>query len=412
MPCKCRPVAALFNPAASQANVGHRSADLNARRTRNPAFRGLACVMYYLSCDTQASANESHRMESPVLTGTVAPSSGASRVTSQIRLADGSTFLAARSISILDAALQAQLTLDHSCRSGRCGACKTQVISGKTRLLPALKAELAIAPDEARDGWILTCAREALTDTELSAEAVPGPPSPAPRTLPCRIDTVERVAPDVLRVRLRLPPNAAFTYRPGQSIDLIGPGGLKRPYSIANDDPADPHIELHIRRVAGGAMSAYWFDRAQPHDLLRLHGPRGSFVLRDVAGQDLVLLATGTGYAPIRSLLGQIRRLPADQQPARVRMFWGARQVHELYESPQASGLDWQFVPLISGAEPAWTGARGHVQHSLLEHGFEASRCVVYACGSPAMVDGARALLAAKYLSKRRFHFDAFVAAT
>ena len=350
-------------------------------------------------------------MESPVLTGIAAPLATPSQVP-HVRLADGSRFPAARRISILDAALQAGLTLDHSCRTGRCGACKTQVISGKTLLLQPLQAELAIAPDEAREGWILTCAREALTDTELSAEAIPGPPPPAPRTLPCRVESLERIAPDVLRVRLRLPPNAAFSYRPGQSIDLIAPGGLKRPYSIASDDPADPHIELHVRGVAGGAMSTYWFDHAQPNDLLRLHGPLGSFALRDVAGQDLVLLATGTGYAPIRSLLGQIRRLATDQQPARVRLFWGARQTQDLYESPQASGPGWLFVPVISGAQAAWTGARGHVQQALLAQGFGAARCVVYACGSPAMVDSARALLTARALSPRRFHFDAFVAAT
>ena len=142
-------------------------------------------------------------MESPVLTGIAAPLATPSQVLQvpHVRLADGSRFPAARRISILDAALQARLTLDHSCRTGRCGACKTQVISGHTQ---PLRAELAIAPAEARDGWILTCAREALTDTELSAEAIPGPPPPTPRTLPCRVESLERAAPDVLRVRLEV----------------------------------------------------------------------------------------------------------------------------------------------------------------------------------------------------------------
>jgi CDP-4-dehydro-6-deoxyglucose reductase len=329
-----------------------------------------------------------------------------------IHLANDKTFDAAAGVSVLDAARQAGLVLEHSCRSGRCGSCKARLLGGR---VTALKPDLALSAAEREAGWALTCISAAASDLELDIEDLGLPADLTARTLPCRIDSIERLAADIAVVRLRLPPTAALRWLAGQYVDVIGPGGVRRSYSIANDAAADPaKLELHVRRVEGGVLSDYWFGRAQSNDLLRLHGPLGTFFLRDTAGLHLVLLATGTGIAPIKALLGELALRPAAQQPRSVALWWGNRHAADLYWSPDTvlrgeAEPALAYTPVLSRADAAWTGARGHVQQVLLQRPYPWAETVVYACGSPAMIDGARAALTAAGLPARRFLSDAFV---
>jgi CDP-4-dehydro-6-deoxyglucose reductase len=218
-----------------------------------------------------------------------------------ITLSNGKSFEAGADEALLPAALRAGLAVAHSCRNGRCGSCKAQLSQGETQqLLP----EAALSAEERAAGWLLTCARSACSDLHLQLDLHDGPPLPPARTLPSRIDALQRLAPDVLQVWLRLPPQQALNFLPGQHLDLIAPGGQRRAYSIANAPRADGRLELHIRRVPGGALSTWWFEQAQANDLVRLHGPQGSLVMGDVAGRPLLLLATGL---PARKQLGERR---------------------------------------------------------------------------------------------------------
>ena len=229
------------------------------------------------------------------------------------------------------------------------------------------------------------------------------------RTWPCRIKTLQRLTANVLKVVLRLPPGAGLGYYPGQYIDVIGPGGLRRSYSVANAASKDKLIELHVRQVDGGAMSAYWFEKAKVNDLLRLHGPQGTFFLRDLTGADLVFLATGTGIAPVKAMLEGLRALPISDQPASTTVYWGGRTSEDIYWKPDVSELQIDFVPVLSRADADWGGARGYVQEALLAGGLDTSRSLVYACGSDAMIRSARAQLKVEGLLDKRFHSDAFV---
>lgn len=324
-----------------------------------------------------------------------------------VRLANGRTFDAPAGTNVLEAARLAGLVLEHSCRVGRCRSCAVRVRSGRLR---DLAPDLSLSADERADGWALACIAEATSDVELEAEDLGLPVDLVPRTWPCRVDALDAVAPDVLAVRLRLPPTAAWRHLPGQYLETIGPGGVRRAYSIAHDPtaPAD-RLVLHVRRVDGGAMSRFWFDAARPNDLLRLHGPLGTFVLRDVAGLHLVLLATGTGIAPITALLRQVAGLQDAERPASVTLFWGNRTEADLYWSPSLDdGV--RFVPVLSRADASWRGERGHVQDALARAGFDPAGSAVYACGLPAMIDEARARLVAAGLPVHRFRADAFVA--
>ncbi|MBO9688653.1 FAD-binding oxidoreductase [Roseateles chitosanitabidus] len=322
-----------------------------------------------------------------------------------VTISSGKTFEAQSSESLLDAALRQGVVLDYSCRTGRCSSCKGRVRSGET---VAAHDELGLSAEDKAHGFILTCVRQACGPVELEIDDLGDVVLPEAKTLPCRIQSIERLSHDVVRVMLRLPPTSALDFLPGQYIDVIGAEGLRRSYSIANAPRADKQIELHIREVADGAMSRYWFQQAKANDLLRLRGPLGTFFLRGQAGKDLVLLATGTGIAPVKAILEGMSALAQDAPPRSVTVYWGGRHREDLYwQPPEQPGV--RFVPVLSRADEAWTGARGHVQDVMLrEHPYLADT-LVYACGSDAMIHGAQARLHAAGLPERQFHSDAFV---
>ena len=323
---------------------------------------------------------------------------------SQITLSNGKSFAAAHGATILDAGLRAGVSLAYSCRTGRCGTCRGRVDAGETR---ALHDETGLTAAEREDGWILTCVRTPTTDVTIEADDLGAVPLAAARTLACRIQALDALAPDVLRVTLRLPPTATLDYRPGQYIDVIGHGGLRRSYSIANAPAADRRLELHVGRVDGGAMSDYWFGAARVDDLLRLHGPLGTFFLREPDDVDLVFLATGTGIAPVKAILEDLGRRPDAGQPRSVRVYFGGRRPADLYWTPDAGTA--RFVPVLSRADAAWGGARGHVQDALLADMPDLAQAAVYACGSDAMIHDAHAATARAGLPANRFLSDAFV---
>ena len=324
-----------------------------------------------------------------------------------ITLNSGAAFHAETSISILDAAATASHLIPYSCRSGRCSTCKCKLIAGETT---ALADETGLTSQEQAEGWILSCVRTATTDVVIQADTLDDVRLPQVRTLPCRIQQLERPAPDVLRVRLRLPPDTALEALPGQYIEIIGSGGLRRSYSLAGTCATGKPLELHVRAMDAGAMSTYWFGHARENDLLRLHGPLGTFLLRDTGGRDLYFLATGTGIAPILALLESLPTLAAAEQPRSVTVLWGGRTPQDLYQDlTNNASSNFTFIPVLSRADSNWNGARGHVQDVLLSRRTDLSNAAVYACGSDAMIHSARNALLNAGLPASQFHSDAFV---
>jgi CDP-4-dehydro-6-deoxyglucose reductase, E3 len=323
-----------------------------------------------------------------------------------VTLTSGKNFESAQGASILDAATQRKIRIPYSCKTGRCSTCKCRVVAGETK---ALVAELGLTEIEKAEGWILSCARTATTDVVLEVEDLGDVLLPEARTQACRISSLEKLAPDVIKVVLRMPPNVALNFIPGQYIDVIGPGGIRRSYSLANAPKADNTLELHIRAVEKGVMSEYWFNQSAVNDLLRMHGPQGTFFLRKIAKRDLIFLATGTGIAPVKAMLETLPSFPEDQQPQSLTVIWGARHMHDLYfDVASLLGVQ-KYIPVLSRAEATWQGDQGYVQDALLRHISDLHNAVVYACGSDSMIHSAKSTLAAAGLPSHHFYSDAFV---
>ena len=324
----------------------------------------------------------------------------------QITLTSGKSFENNAQNSILDDAKRAGISLPYSCKTGRCSSCKCRVVKGNSK---ALYDETSLSNLEKEAGWILSCVRSSITDLLLEVEDLGDIAIPAVKTLPCRIDHIEEVAPHVIRVLLRLPPSNEFEFIPGQYIDVIGPNGIRRSYSLANTDFKNKRLELHIKEFSGGAMSDYWFSTAKPNDLLRINGPLGTFFLRNVADLDLVFLATGTGIAPVKAMLEHIPNLIREQQPRSVTVVWGAREENDLYLNSILSQGQHHYIPTLSRASEQWLGDRGYVQQVVLAKFPNLSNVTVYACGSEIMIESAKECLTKAGLPNSRFHSDAFV---
>lgn len=323
-----------------------------------------------------------------------------------ITLGSGKSFHAFDPVSIFEAATKSNISLPYSCKTGRCSTCRCRVISGITR---ALHPETGLSEQEKTEGWILSCVRTVETDVQIQIDDLSGVELPAPKTLPCRISEIKPLATDVVRVLLRLPPAADFEFIPGQYIDLIGPNGIRRSYSIANVNSAEKVIELHIRDVRGGTMSDYLFRHAKPNDLLRLNGPLGTFFLRETKDLDLIFLATGTGIAPVKAMLESIPFLHASKTPRSVTVLWGAREHDDHYFNVANLPLPHIYIPVLSRPSSGWDGVKGYVQDALLARKPDLSNAAVYACGSNVMIQSARALLIEKGLHPNSFYSDAFV---
>lgn len=325
---------------------------------------------------------------------------------SVVTLNTGRSFSADAVTSILDAALNAGIVLEYSCRTGRCGVCKAPVEAGETVLLRPEDESLSTA--EAAQGLILTCCRAAAGDLSLDVEPLDRLAGIEIRTMPARIVSIDRLAADIVKVVLRTPPTSPLRFLPGQYVDVLAEG-VRRSYSLANAPRADGLLELIVKRYEGGVLSRYWIERAKANDLVRLEGPLGTFFLRDEGPTNLLFLATGTGIAPVKALLEELATDPARGARHRIDVFWGNREAESFCWDPVDLGLDIGFHHLLSGGNATWTGRRGYVQDAALRDGFDPADTAVYACGSNAMIASAREAMLGLGLPAKRFFADAFV---
>jgi CDP-4-dehydro-6-deoxyglucose reductase len=316
--------------------------------------------------------------------------------------------------TLLSAAMRQGVGLPYGCRDGACGACKSRLLAGRVVLGPHQLKALPLAEEEA--GFILTCCAVAQTDCVVEARSVPGAGEYPVLKLPTRVLSITRPAPDVAVLRLQLPANQNLQYRAGQYIEFILRDGARRSYSIANAPHllgSPPAIELHLRHMPGGKFTDHVFTAMKERDILRMEGPFGSFFLRDDSARPIILLASGTGFAPIKAIVQQLQQ-SGSSRPAVL--YWGARRRADLYENGWCERMaaempSLRYVPVLSepAAEDEWTGRSGFVHRAVMADWPDLSAHQVYACGAPVMVDAAQHDFVAQCgLPVDEFYADAF----
>jgi CDP-4-dehydro-6-deoxyglucose reductase len=329
----------------------------------------------------------------------------------------GRSFSVQRDEAILAAAIRQGIGLPYGCRDGACGSCKCKLLEGRVIHGAHQLQALSVAEEEA--GYTLTCCAAPQTDLVLEARTVVGAGDMPVRKMPARVISIDKPAPDVALVKLQLPANEALRFHAGQYIDVLLRDGARRSYSMANAPHTQgdkPWIELHIRHLPGGVFSDQVFGTLKAKDIMRLEGPFGSFFLREESPKPIVLLASGTGFAPIKAIIEQIQ-FKGSTRP--VALYWGCRTRAELYlhdwALEAASNLpSLRYVPVLSeaSASDAWTGRTGFVHQAVMADIPDLSGHQVYACGAPVMVESAQRDFTERCgLPPDEFYSDAFYSA-
>ena len=213
---------------------------------------------------------------------------------------------------------------------------------------------------------------------------------------------------DVMKVVLRLPPNSSFNFNSGQYINIIK-GNITRSYSIANCSDHKNQLEFFIKNYKNGMMSNYFFNEAKVNDLLRLEGPIGTFFLRDSSFKNIIFLATGTGVAPIKSILEGLDKSHEQNQHKNYWVIVGARSKEDLFWEPNFKNLNIKYIPVLSRQNIDWNGEKGYVQDVVIRKQIDLENTQVYACGSNDMINSAKELFFKNNLKESNFFSDAFV---
>ena len=316
--------------------------------------------------------------------------------------------------TVLDAGLAAGFNMPYSCRAGNCRTCRGRVVTGAVDHAGAHGAYLT--EDQKQKGYALLCRAKPLADLEVEVEELVLA-QVKPQLMPCRVKRIRKPAPDVAILDLRLPMNENLRFAPGQFIDVLLADGKTRSYSIASAPSAEGviDIELHVRHSLGGLFTDRVFSTLREGELLRVNAPLGTFYLREESDKPLVFIATGTGIAPVLSIL---RYAVARKIGRPMHLYWGGRRPTDLYLNEVvrdlAAKLPLTYVPVLSRpqAEDQWSGFIGYVQQAVLRDLPDLSHHQVYACGSPAMVEAAADHFTSRAgLPELEFFGDAFLTA-
>jgi CDP-4-dehydro-6-deoxyglucose reductase len=323
--------------------------------------------------------------------------------------------------TILAAGIRAGIGLPYGCKDGACGSCKCKKLSGTVVHGPHQEKALSAAEEAA--GYILTCCGVPQSDLLLESRQVAEAGAFPIKKMPVRVSELRKVSPDVMQIVLQLPANDAFQFHAGQYVEFLLRDGARRSYSMANaphtragDPTATPPVggtmELHIRHMPGGKFTDHVFGAMKEKDILRVEGPYGSFYLREDSDKPMVLLASGTGFAPIKALIEHMQH-KGSTRPATL--YWGGRRPQDLYmdewvQDKLAEMPNLKYVPVISNATPedAWTGRTGFVHQAVLQDHPDLSDYQVYACGAPIVVDSARHDYDKAGLPEEEFYADSF----
>lgn len=323
----------------------------------------------------------------------------------KIKLRNNKTFICDQNSTIFEAAKKNNITLEHSCLNSRCRSCIVKVLSGKTI---NSEEELVLTDKDKQENYVLSCNAKPQSDLELDIDDLSEVTFYEKKIVPSKINRIEYLTKDILKINLRLPPNSKFRFNSGQYINIIK-GNLTRSYSIANSSNHKNELEFFIKRYQNGLMSKYLFEDSKINDLLRIEGPLGSFFFRKSGLKNIVFLATGTGIAPIKSIIENLEESCEEYNNKKFWIIIGARYKRDLIWKPYSNKLNIKYIPVLSRELNDWEGEKGYVQEILIKKQIDLQNAQVYACGSNSMISSSKELLIKNHLNENNFFSDAFV---
>ncbi|MDO9394203.1 MAG: CDP-6-deoxy-delta-3,4-glucoseen reductase [Methylotenera sp.] len=316
--------------------------------------------------------------------------------------------------TVLESAINAGFNIPYGCRNGACGSCKGTILSGEVDY--GDYAASALSEAEKAAGKALFCCSRPLTDLTIECREIKAGVIP-PRIMPARVERKEQLSHDVMALFLKLPSTEHLKFMAGQYIEFLLKDGKRRAFSLANAPHVDNILELHLRLIPGGQFTNYVFNEMPDKAILRIEAPFGSFFLREDSDKPIIMVAGGTGFAPIK---GIIEHMLHNNIQRNVTLYWGARTLHDLYmpalpEAWAKAHPHIKFIPVLSDAtaEDNWQGRTGFVHQAVLDDFVGVNNTgladyEVYCCGAPGMVEVAHASFVDAGLADDAFFSDAF----
>lgn len=311
---------------------------------------------------------------------------------------------------ILDAALLHGIAFPYQCKTGSCATCLGNVLSGEVAYPHGLP--LTVMEHEHAQGKAVFCVSVAKSDLVLEVNEIDSSSDIQVKMFPARVEGLRRLADDVMEMTLKLPATEQLNFHAGQYLEFILRDKSRRAFSIANSPSNTEYLELHIRQVENGVFTGHVFDSMKEKAMVRVEGPFGSFYIRDNSNRPLILMAGGTGFAPIKSML---EKLIEDGDTRPVHLYWGARAKDDLYRDDLAKKWAFQYphieyIPVLSEAhdDDNWEGRTGFVHQAVADDFKDLSPYDVYMAGPPVMVDAAKLAFAEQGLPVDQLFSDSF----
>lgn len=326
----------------------------------------------------------------------------------------GHSYTAKAYETVLESAIDAGFNIPYGCRNGACGSCKGSILSGKVDY--GDYAASALTDAEKAAGKALFCCALPLTDLTIECREINAGVI-HPRIIPARVERKEQLSHDVMAIFLKLPSSEHLQFMAGQYIEFLLKDGKRRAFSLANAPHVDNMLELHLRLIPGGQFTQYVFNEMPAKAIMRIEAPFGSFYLREDSDKPIILVAGGTGFAPVK---GIVEHMLHKNMQRKVILYWGARTRQDLYmptlpEAWAAEHPHIQYIPVLSDAlaEDQWQGRTGLVHQAVLDDFANINKTglsdyEVYCCGAPAMVEVAHASFLQEGLTEDAFFSDAF----
>jgi len=309
--------------------------------------------------------------------------------------------------TILASLLRAGVPFPFSCQAGNCGTCKCELVSGD--VLELEHSEHALSAEERAKGVILACRTQVWDDTHvrrIDAEELVMHPS---RVMRCRVVALEALTHDIKGVRLAIEAGGPFIFSAGQYAQVEFAPGLSRHYSMANV-PGEPELEFHVRHMPGGRTSAHVATQLKVGDRVKVSGPLGVAYLRERHSGPVLLIAGGSGLAPIESIA---RVMLAADHGAPVTLYFGVRSERDLYHEALLRELasrhsNFRYYTVLSEQKGERGRRYGLVHEAVATDLKDVDQLMAYLAGPPVMVEAASALLNSRGLPPRNMHADAF----
>lgn len=304
--------------------------------------------------------------------------------------------------TILDSAKAQNIDIDYSCSDGRCGKCVCYLESGEVVEKKGLDKNVINSPS-----LIKACLSYPNTDIKISSNNKRNRKNNL--RFPTKISSLDIVNPDLVKIKLRYPPNNKLILNPGDYLEITGPEFITRSYTVANNFIDSNELELFVSKIKNGVFSKYWFEDAKIGDLLRCNGPTGESLITEFKNREVFCGLTGSGIAPIWFYLNRLKFLNKNEIAKSLTIFWGNRYSENIFlnfeEFKYIENLNINLV--LSRENRIQSIKQGYVQDFLFQHVKKSSRPLIYACGNPLMIENLRQKC--NELSILDFISDAFV---